>query len=180
MWDFRLPGQSKSENGVNPELPPKKRDIWIAPPTTLSSVNMVIIYEIRELNFLKTRFSTFDIDVFSEARYTTHYCSYSDGIVANSDGHIPLPLHRAPAGGEISHLADKMDATALNGRLTLAEDAIKAVEVQLADVESNLLRPNSDVEYLREERKQLQLKERQLREEKRLFLEIILRQSPGQ
>ena len=72
-----------------------------------------------------------------------------------------------------------MDALDFTGRLAVADDKIEAVEVKLADVESKLLRPNSDVVYLREERKQLQLKESQLREEKRLFLELILRQSPG-
>ena len=66
------------------------------------------------------------------------------------------------------------------GQLRIAEAEIKAVEVKLADVESHLLRPNSDIVYLREERKQLQSKESQLREEKRLLQEIILRQSPGQ
>ena len=72
-----------------------------------------------------------------------------------------------------------MDASDFNGRLTIAEHNIEAVEVKLANVESKLLKPNSDIVYLREERKQLQLKESQLREEKRLFLELILRQSPG-
>lgn len=81
--------------------------------------------------------------------------------------------------GEIPQLTHKMDALDFNGRLTFAENKIEAVEVKLADVESKLLRPNSDIVYLREERKQLQLKESQLREEKRLFLELILRQSPG-
>ena len=81
--------------------------------------------------------------------------------------------------GELPQLAHKMDALDFNGRLTFAEKKIEAVEVKLADVESKLLIPNSDIVYLREQRKQLQLKESQLREEKRLFLELILRQSPG-
>ena len=60
----------------------------------------------------------------------------------------------------------------LNERLTVAEGEIKTVEVQLAAVERKLDEPGADIEYLRE-------KERLIREEKRLILELILRQSPG-
>ena len=75
-------------------------------------------------------------------------------------------------------LARKMDA--FNERLTVAEGKIEVVEDQIADVERGLLKPNADTSYLRDERKQLRKKEEQLREEKRLILELILRQSPGE
>ena len=71
---------------------------------------------------------------------------------------------------KIPLLARKMDA--LQERLTVAEEEIKAVEVQLAAVERKLDEPGAEKEYLRD-------KEKQLREEKRLILELILRQSPG-
>ena len=71
---------------------------------------------------------------------------------------------------KIPLLARKMDA--LQERLTVAEEEIKAVEGQLAAVERKLDEPSADISYLRD-------KEKQLREVKRLILELILRQSPG-
>jgi septal ring factor EnvC (AmiA/AmiB activator) len=68
---------------------------------------------------------------------------------------------------------------ALNERLTVAEGEIKTVEVQLAAVERKLDEPGADIAYLRKKEDQLIEEKRQLREEKRLILEHILRQSPG-
>ena len=68
---------------------------------------------------------------------------------------------------------------ALNERLTVAEEEIKTVEVQLAAVERKLDEPGADISYLRDKEKRLQEKEKQLREKERLILELILRQSPG-
>ena len=68
---------------------------------------------------------------------------------------------------------------ALNDQRKVAEDEIKVVVGQLAAVERGLLEPDADIAYLRKEKDQLRDKEKQLREEKRLILELILRQSPG-
>ena len=68
---------------------------------------------------------------------------------------------------------------ALQERLIVAEDEIKVVVGQLAAVERKLDEPGADIEYLRKEKDQLQNERKQLREEKRLILELILRQSPG-
>ena len=69
---------------------------------------------------------------------------------------------------------------ACNERMAVAEGKIKFVEDQIADVESGLLKPNADTSYLQEKEKRLRKKEEQLREEKILILELILRQSPGE
>jgi septal ring factor EnvC (AmiA/AmiB activator) len=61
---------------------------------------------------------------------------------------------------------------ALDERLKGVEEEIKTVEVLLAAVELELVGPDPDIAYLRK-------KEEQLRDEKRLILELILRQSPG-
>ena len=68
---------------------------------------------------------------------------------------------------------------ALQERLTVAEEEIKAVKGQLAAVERKLDEPSADISYLRDKEKQLQEEKRQLREKERLILELILRQSPG-
>ena len=68
---------------------------------------------------------------------------------------------------------------AFNERLTVAAEEIKVVEGQLAAVERGLHEPDADISYLRKEKDQLREKARQLREEKILILELILRQTPG-
>ena len=59
-----------------------------------------------------------------------------------------------------------MDVSARDQRLTYVEDEIKAVERQVADVESVLLQHGADKEYL-------QGKVRQLREGKLIILRSI-------
>jgi hypothetical protein len=51
--------------------------------------------------------------------------------------------------GRIPQLARKMDATALNQQLSVAQVQLAAVEVQLVAVESGLLEPDADKVYLR-------------------------------
>ena len=68
---------------------------------------------------------------------------------------------------------------ALQERLTVAEEEITAVKGQLAGVERGLLEPDADIAYLRKKEDQLVEKEKQLREEKRLILELILQRNSG-